>query len=803
MSSRSLLKQYRDDVAPFLKENEVPTDTLDRAASVLESALKQKTRLSIGFLGESQVGKSSLINALVGRYALPAGGIGPLTAQATRVTYSEARSFRVSYHSRKELHRLAWGIERHLKRRGLLATSVLPSEPDDSSVIEEEEGSEDADGSAGEQPAKPPDAISPRMQYMLKQAELLLTGTEAGTRTDNNVGPQTLLDGLAAAIGRTAAVERLPEGLRARVEQIRTFLGKSERIDESGATGSAHFDAELRLRAAGWMSPLVAELTVALASPLVQGMDLVDLPGIGVVADPAGKVAEGFVTKEGDALVLVVRNSGVTTPLAQLLEDTGVITKLLFGGKDGIAPIHVMIAVTHLDDVAKTRYQQAAQQARASGQPPPDRHKLFLALADEMSVKLKEQLRDALKQSDSFKGLDDERAKRREQVVEALCASMVVKCVAAPDFTSIAEGFADDAFLKDQSATNIPAFRDALLKLNDDAREMRERSLRTAWQELDDAVSTHLTLIKERYTDGQGRAVREWATFRAELEKVAAALRPQMAAFHGEAMATLQGTIPGLIDLICANAESTARGTLTRMRRQGDDLHWASLNAALTRGGVWDRKKVNYPSGLTRALVDSIATDWEPKIVEVIRATVKSLADRDVKLVEQLCEAARKHDERIVVDAQIETQQEILKQHARTCISWTKEKLEELRNHVYEALVKAVSSLMEAACKKAERAGRNKGSGAKRRILEVFEEAGTEAIQEAAKQSSKILRDQYKKLIRELEEGFMKQHHDPLQAAYESLTKQELTRAKRSDAQKVKRILDRVDSLMAAKKAAA
>jgi nucleotidyltransferase/DNA polymerase involved in DNA repair len=273
-----------------------------------------------------------------------------------------------------------------------------------------------------------------------------------------------------------------------------------------------------------------------------------------------------------------------------------------------------------------------------------------------------------------------------------------------------------------------------------------------------------------------------------------------MSGFHGEAMATLKGTIPGVIELICANADGVARGKLTRMRRRGEDLHWASLNAALTRGGMWQRQEIDYPSGLTRALVDSIATDWEPRIVEVIRGTVKELADRDVKLVEQLCEAARSHDDRIVVDAQIETQQEILKQHARTCISWTKEKLEELRSHVYEALVKAVSELMDGACKKAERAGRNRGAGAKKRILEVFEEAGTEAIQEAAKQSARILRDQYKKLLRELEEGFLKQHHDPLKSAFESLTKQELSRAKRSDGQRTKRILEKVDGFLAAVK---
>jgi len=52
----------------------------------------------ICFLGNSGVDKSTLLNALAaGEYQiLPAGGIGPLTAQTTKVRYSKEKPFYVT-----------------------------------------------------------------------------------------------------------------------------------------------------------------------------------------------------------------------------------------------------------------------------------------------------------------------------------------------------------------------------------------------------------------------------------------------------------------------------------------------------------------------------------------------------------------------------------------------------------------------------------------------------------------------------------------------------------------------------------
>ena len=70
--------------------------------------------LPICFLGNSGVGKSTLLNAMVGGVTpiLPAGGVGPLTAQATLVQYSSERYFKATYLSAKVLSNTLFVLER-------------------------------------------------------------------------------------------------------------------------------------------------------------------------------------------------------------------------------------------------------------------------------------------------------------------------------------------------------------------------------------------------------------------------------------------------------------------------------------------------------------------------------------------------------------------------------------------------------------------------------------------------------------------------------------------------------------------
>lgn len=804
--ARQLVDLYKGRLRPWLTDY-IKGDivSLDQAAAVVLHALERKTRLAIGFVGESQVGKSSLINALLGRSALPSGGIGPLTAQATQVRYAEEDSLEVAYHGRAQVRGMRLILERGLARKGELVLAAGEPEPKADGAEAGEEralarglevdllGPRSGEAEAGEGDLEARQEAEERFRYMLDQAWSMLGGVqphEAGSgpaRPPNAV----LVDGLRAILGESVRKPETLVAFQAHIEEVRRKLSTTETITASSAGGAAGFERALRSRATGHLAPLVRELTVGLHSDFARTFTLVDLPGIGVQGDPGALVAEQFVSDGGDALVVVMRNSGLTDSVARLLERTQVITRLLMEG-DTPTPVHVMIAVTHLDDVAKTRYQEAAKAARSSGERPPDKHRLFQDLAGQMAEKIRSQVREALLRSSAFEELGEEQRGRRTARIDALCRAMDVICVSAPDYMALIEGFEDDAFLRDREATNVPVFRDRLEVLARRAVEHRTQAIATAEREMCTLMDAHLKSIATTYQSGRGQAVTHWESFRGELEQLAQGLREQMKASHGELLAHLQTTLPAQIKLLCREAETGALKKLTLLRRHGEGLSYPSLNAALRRGGVWGRRNINYPEALTMKFVDSIALDWEPRIVEGIRGAIRRGAERDLKLVEELCERAQELDEHIVGEAEIAVQRQILQQKARTCIAWTGDRLEKLTAAVRQALSSKIGSVMESACQTAIWAGANRDRGAKRRILEAFEQGGTEASEQARVQAERLLEQHYQALAMELRQGYLAEHHDPVTDALRRLTADELMQARRADAAQQELVLREV-----------
>ena len=783
-----LLVLFGDSIRAFLEKQGVAgVEGLDRQAEVLRETLKRPDQVSIGFIGESQVGKSTLINALLERRALPSGGIGPLTAQQTRVSNGTEDRINVTYHGRGAINRLVFALTAHLRLRGLLPETVSEVQPEqvesgdplDSDLLVEPRDL-DGGGTTG---------VSERAQ---QRANYLF----AQTRRMLGASPETpelaLLDGLRVLLGWTPLGS--PEGVepfRARCTELQERLGRQEILTAAELGGATAFQAALQLRAAGWLSPLVAKLSLELTAPEVDGLSIVDLPGIGVVGDAAANEAQRFVEAEGNALVVVFRNSGLTDAIADLLERTGVITKLLFGGRDGLPPIQVILVVTHLDDVARTQFSLRAQQALDAGLTVPDRHDIFRELSREMEAKAREQVTTALMQSRSFEGLEGAQEASRRAVVERLCRDLRVVCVAAPDYVEKRVG--PDlglAFLSDPAATGIPELRQSLHALAHEHRDRRRTDVSDAYEALFSTLDAHLGALRKSLDDGRGVAIEQWERFCEQLSEFAEPLRLEMQGLHGEVAGTLRRGLLERIDALCGEAENQGLKRLRSLLKRARELHYQSLNAALRRDGVWESRSVNFPNDLTFAMVDAVAAEWEPRIIDGVRAEIRRLADRDLKLVEQLVQRARELDARIVEETPIEEQKKILQQNSRSAVAWTKEQLEELRDTVRSRLRDTVAKPIELACRDAIRAGRNAGSGAKDRIIDVFDEGSIEALSEARKMAKRVLDDAYKKLLRKLDEGYLQDFHDPVQAALETLTDKTGERARRSDARKRKALAE-------------
>ena len=765
--AEALLRLYegtiRNDLVA-LECDELPG--MDAAADVLRRALAAPQTLRIGFLGESQVGKSSIINALLGRRVLPSGGVGPLTAQATTVAFSAEPALRIRYHGRKRINEFRFALSSYLKRLGELEVDAGVPDATPGDMVEDDlqtYGRLDFDDVDGTSPTEK--RHSPRGDSLVEQARKLFDAPDAMPSIE-------LLQLVRALAQKEEDAADVAGPFCDRMRELRSHLDGEERLNQA-ATDRKTFLHALRLRATGYLAPLVDQLHVTLEHPLLAAAELVDLPGVGVVGDPAGQTAETFVRTHGDALVLVMRNNGLTEQIADLLEQTGVITKLLFGGRDGRPAVHVAIVVTRLDDVAKDEYAKKYVDAQDSGDPLPHPGEIFQSLAQQMAVKIRSQVGDALLRSRSFDDLEPDQRRIRERVVRDLCGHMTVVCVAAPDYLALAEQSPVPRLLQSAEDTNIPALSAAIAELARAANEARTTHLTEAEEQLHSILDRTLATLESARRDRKG--VREEADlqFRAGLEQVADPLRQQAKQHRREFMKFLGEAMPNSLDALADRAADNAKRRLQRLKKEGAKIHWATLNAALTRGGEFSagKKDVNYPGSLTYAFVDIVAGSWRELVIDVVRAEVKRLCDNDEQLIIQLNDQAAAllagDDDRAV----LLEQRRLVREQAKTAVSWTKGELDALSDEVRQKLSVVVRRPIEKACKKAKDEGRNRGEGARNQILEVFDESGTEAIDKARDACFGVLDGRLDGLRKSLGQ-VLRESHDPVSLVLEHLAGQ-------------------------------
>lgn len=812
MNADELLGWYEQSARPFL-EKYAP----DRLAAVqadqqrLKRLLGSRDEVTVCFLGNSGVGKSTLLNALAAGTSqiLPAGGIGPLTAQATEVRYSDEKRFRVVYHSKERLWKLAFAIEARLKFERRAAKKKSDTDPSDSGLSPESDGSvsELAEGIADDEAAEvllqaqirpevssddeqagPQDA----MQGFIKQAKNIVCGTQFSDRP-----LEYLVDALRQACGYKplwgAVID--PED-HARIQRVHQILNvsKDDRSYERTEGADLHgFREDMTAHAAGFLSPLIERIEVGWPSDLLKsGVVLVDLPGVGIAQDSYRDVTKSYVRDRARAVIVTVDRAGPTESTMELLRTSGYWERLVGAADDPSSDAcSMLIAVTRVDDVAGTEWQN---QALVPGSDRPKRRDVFSRLVAEFKPRMKAQIIEQLgRMGDSA----NESVKvARNQARASILDSLEIHPVSAPELRKILLGDEEDRpFLTDQDQTGIPQLRASLANLAHHETLRRRAAIGEVTQRLSTTLISEIRLIEAQWRQ-EDRAVEEAERLEAALKPVLTEKKEEYRARAAAFRNFLDETVPAKIEALVLEAREVAATDVTRYLYRLRGAHWATLRAAVRRGGSFHGSRdINLPDDITGYFLEPMAAVWGQKLLREIRKKTSDLADDTVQMVHELCDWATENGGASIKKQLLQTQQDRIAALAEQMKTVGKEAVDELRDAVKSELSTTIRKPIKGACEKFVKDGDDIGSGVKSRILDLFERLAREATLAAQDPAIRILQENATRVRKEIQAELEKGGNPP-QATGELIVESHEARVRRSDVQKRGPILAAVSEVI-------
>lgn len=800
---------YENFAKPFL-EKHAP----DRLAALeadyrrLERLMAKPEDVTVCFLGNSGVGKSTLLNALAAgdRQVLPAGGIGPLTAQATEVRYSDERRFRVVYHSRLHLWRLAFALEARLSADQRAAQKVADRADRSASVpgaddelgreLTVEEQQEAIDRAVPQAVVGDPDAPSDDgLEGYIKQARNIVCGNQFAERQ-----LAYLVDGLRVACGQEMRWgSSLDAADLARVRRVQQII-KSPKDDRSHERREGDdpvgFQQDMLDHAAGFLSPLIERIEVGWPSDVLKsGVVLVDLPGVGIAQDTYREVTASYVRDKARAVIVTVDRAGPTESTVDLLRTSGYWERLVGASDDPASDTcAMMIAVTRVDDVTQTEWENQVA-ALQPGQPKPKKREVFAHLVEDFKPRMRSQISEQLgKIGDSSN--ESVRA-AREQARASILESLQIHPVSAPELKKLLMDDEDDrGFLSDVEQTGIPQLQRSLKQLATTEREARASAIRQVSERLASALLGEIQVIEsvwQQETRAQEEAERLEAALKPVLEEKKGEYRARMGGFREYLERTVQAKIETLVLEARTVAEEEVAAYLYRLRR----AHWATLRAAVRRGGTfYGSLNINLPDDITGYFQEPMAAVWSQKLLRDMRKRTGELSSDLVQMVQELCEWANEHGGASVNKKLLATQQERISLLAEQMKTVGKEAVDELRDTVKKELAATIRAPIRAACEKFVREGNDLGPGVKRKILALFEGLARTATEAAKGPAMKILQENAKQVRIDIQTEFNK-GGDPIQETADLIVEKHEDRIRRSDAQRRRGVLQEVQKVIA------
>lgn len=777
---KELGKWFRSKAKPFLLQ-ELPDRVAELEKELESIEHREKTinnPLTVCFVGGAGIGKSTLINAMVagGETVVPSGGVGPLTAQAIEITASTTPRFTAIYHSTAKIWNICFAIERAIKRESQVAVAES-DDKDLADLIDQEDVKPNVENSETTGESK--------TETLRKQAQLLIAGNQ-----DKSLELTYIADSIRDVIGKeriwgTLCASEDHHRLNRLKSIFKTDDKRSESIYETDAS-TPDFKQELTAHAAGYLSPIIKELSVGWTSDLLEhGVQLVDLPGLGIEGDVYREVSNKWVRDNAKAIVLVVGHRGITEADAQLLRVSGFLTRLLHSIDDPAAdPVSLIVAVVRADEIANERRNLNKEKSRAEH---------LLDVRGECEVLVKRQLKECL--SKVWGASESDTLTGKREVIERLSDSLIVSALSTTEYRRFLIDDEDDhPFIKTAEQSGVPELVDRIRALSSSNSETVVNRFDEAVVSFRTRLLTQIEAIKARWEESS-RAVEESEELRQELESFIKPLREEFRARQGGFRTFLKETLPSTIDRVVSDASLAAHRSIDKYLQGLESANWRTLQAAVRREGAFHGARyINLPDDYASSFEDPIAESWGKYILSELRKKTREFSEDCLELVDQMIQWAKEQGGR-VQPRLIETQRDAIAADTKHLATIGKNAVDELRATVRRELGKAIKEPIGKKCREFVEQNKHVGTGVHRRITHLFKILANDAIDAAKKPATRVLLDNYQSVYDEILEAW-KNHNDPLDTVANSLVASHKDSVKRSDAQKRKTVIESINDLI-------
>lgn len=782
--SRRIVDWFRNLVRPaFQKTETAPVlEELDKLAAQVEELEKNKGRLfPICLLGQAGVGKSTLINTLIadnGIVVPSGGGTGPLTANALRVIHGERPSFLVRYHSKKQVDQTRFILEAQVHR--LLKTEAPVIDLADGS------GMETIDLDAEEQKRS-------RTEEAVGRACLLVAGAQSAHRELTY-----LADALRWVLGQKSNFQsQLLEEDLVRLHRVQEALlyGTNEKERHFDSIGQPAFNQHLRDHACGFLAPLILEMSIHWPSPLLKdSLELIDLPGIGILSDAYASVTSDYLRNRAKAVMLVADSRGVRKEDAELLRNSGFLARFLHSSHDLASdPVALIVVAVKIDDVAEENWRN---DKAINGVALKSKAQHFTDQVERCRSDITQRLHSFLREV--WESEDGGITEGKSAAIQEILNNLQVFPVSAPQYRLHCSTDADDGrpFLLDVGDSNIPALRAAIAGVAQKCLQEQARRAEDAQQRFFGQLRARLAVLSAQRNE-ERQAEAEIATFRQALEVFLAPLQREFDTRRGGFRNFLRKTVPGQIDARVKIASQSARKEIqSYLRKNIRDAHWKTLQAAVRREGTFiGSRHINLPHDFALRFEEPVAEVWSRGILAEVRRETREFADYQSTAVTQVLDWARGQGLRVSIRL-LEALVEAVKQHREQVNAVGKEAVDELRNKVREELIKQIEGPIRRKCKQFVSDNNDSGTGVRARIIDLFELLAEDVVEAAATPAVNLLVEKFREVDKEILAAFG-EHSDPLNEAAEALIQRQEKKLETEDNKAVE-LRNQIEAVLAA-----